>query len=69
MHLRSNLRVDCWCMKWVQCSTSSIEKAMPALSGASKDISSTILSMTVCSRLAPMFSTVLLVCMDVRCIA
>ena len=34
----------------------------PALSGASKETSSTILSITVCRRLAPMFSTVLFVC-------
>jgi hypothetical protein len=56
------------CVRWVQRSTSSIEKDMPALSGASKEISSTILSITVCSRLAPMFSTVLLVCTYIRCI-
>ena len=38
--------------------------ASPALSGASKETSSTILSMTVCRRLAPMFSTVLFVFVD-----
>ena len=37
----------------------------PALSGASKEISSTMRSMMVCSLRAPMFSTVLLVCVTV----
>ena len=41
--------------------TSSIWTLSPALSGASKETSSTILSLTVCSRLAPIFSTVLFV--------